>query len=371
MSGPEFSAIDHAHMAEALHLAERGLQTTRPNPRVGCVVAHGEEVTGRGWHRRAGQAHAEAIALSEAGEHARGATVYVTLEPCAHVGRTPPCADALIAAGVARVVVAVGDPYSEVDGRGVEKLRAAGIRVDSGLMAGPARELNRGFFSRIERGRPWLRVKLAMSLDGRTALANGHSQWISGEPARQDVQQWRAQSCAILTGSGTVLADDPRLTVRSAPGQGDGDFIPPLRVVMDRELRTPADAHVLDGSAPTLVLHASHAKPRDARFERVKLQALESANGRLDLAEGLSILSAREINEVQVEAGPTLCGALFSAGLVDELLLYVAPVLLGEAAMPLLRLPTLSDMADRWKLKVIDQRMIGEDWRLLLRPEES
>lgn len=366
-----FSAIDHAHMAEALRLAERGLQTTRPNPRVGCVIAQGEEVTGRGWHRRAGQAHAEAIALSEAGAGAVGATAYVTLEPCAHVGRTPPCADALIAAGIERVVIAHGDPFAEVDGRGLAKLRAAGIRVDMGLMRAEARELNRGFFSRIERGRPWVRVKLAMSLDGRTALANGHSQWISGESARRDVQHWRARSCALLTGSGTVLADDPRLTVRSAQGQGDGDFIPPMRVVLDRELRTPADAHVLDGSTPTLVLHGSHAKPRDARFERVELRALEYVDDRLDLAEVLSILAAREVNELQVEAGPRLCGALFSAGLVDELLLYVAPVLLGEAAIPLLRLPTLSDMADCWKLKLIDQRMIGDDWRLLLRPEEN
>lgn len=367
----EFSALDHAHMAEALRLAERGLQTTRPNPRVGCVIAHGEEVVGRGWHRYAGQAHAEAIALGEAGTRAAGATAIVTLEPCAHVGRTPPCADALIAAGVARVVIAHGDPFSKVHGRGIEKLRAAGIRVDAGLMAAPARELNRGFFSRIERGRPWVRVKLAMSLDGRTALANGHSQWISGEYARQDVQQWRARSCAILTGSGSVLADDPRLTVRTAHLQGNGEFIPPLRVVLDRELRTSARAHVLDGSAPTLVLHGAHARPGDARFDQVELQALGSVYGRLDLAEVLSMLAAREINEVQVEAGPTLCGALFSAGLVDELLLYIAPVMLGDAAHPLLRLPILSNMASRWKLKVIDQRMIGDDWRLLLRPEEK
>ena len=202
--GAAFSAADHAHMAEALRLAARGLCTTRPNPRVGCVIAQGDRVVGMGWHRRAGEAHAEALALAEAGERARGA----------HVGRTPPCADALIAAGVARVVIAHGDPFAEVDGRGLAKLRAVGIRVDAGLMHADAREINRGFFSRIERARPWLRLKLAMSLDGRTALANGQSHWITGEPARRNVQHWRARSCALLTGVGTVLADDPQLTVR-------------------------------------------------------------------------------------------------------------------------------------------------------------
>jgi diaminohydroxyphosphoribosylaminopyrimidine deaminase/5-amino-6-(5-phosphoribosylamino)uracil reductase len=231
-------------MAHALRLAGRGLCTTQPNPRVGCVIAHGDEVVGTGFHQRAGEPHAEVYALREAGERARGATAYVTLEPCAHHGRTPPCADALVAAGVKRVVIAAEDPFPQVAGRGIGKLRDAGVRVDVGLMREAARELNIGFFSRIERGRPWVRVKLAMSLDGRTALANGESKWITGEAARADVQRWRARSSAILSGSGTVLADDPRLTVRLPEGEA---FAPPLRVILDRQLRTPAVSHVLDG----------------------------------------------------------------------------------------------------------------------------
>src|SRR5512141_1973992 len=227
-----FSAIDHAHMARALRLAERGLYTTQPNPRVGCVIAHAEKMVGEGWHQRAGEPHAEVFALREAGERSRGATAYVTLEPCGHHGRTPPCADALIAAGIARVVAACTDPNPKVAGGGLRSLMDAGIAVQTGLMHEAARELNRGFFSRIERGRPWLRVKLAMSLDGRTALANGESKWITGEAARTDVQRWRARSSAVMTGSGTALADDPHLTVRS-PDLSES--VPPLRVVLDRD----------------------------------------------------------------------------------------------------------------------------------------
>jgi diaminohydroxyphosphoribosylaminopyrimidine deaminase/5-amino-6-(5-phosphoribosylamino)uracil reductase len=361
----EFGAIDHAHMAHALRLAERGLYTTQPNPRVGCVVARGDEVLGTGWHQRAGEPHAEVYALREAAERARGATAYVTLEPCAHHGRTPPCADALIAAGVARVVVAAEDPFPQVDGRGIGKLRAAGIKVESGLMREAARELNIGFFSRIERGRPWVRVKLAMSLDGRTALANGESKWITGEAAREDVQRWRARSSAILSGSGTVLADDPRLTVRLPE---DEEFAPPLRVILDRQLRTPAGSRVLDGSTPALVLHGAAASGVDTRFERVERMTMAARGELLDLHAVLAMLAGRGCNEVHVEAGPTLCGALFAAGLVDELLLYVAPVLLGDAARPLLQLPTLDDMDRRWQLRIVEQRMLGQDIRLRLRP---
>jgi len=361
----EFDAIDHAHMAQALRLAERGLYTTQPNPRVGCVVARGDEVLGAGWHQRAGEPHAEVHALREAAERARGATAYVTLEPCAHRGRTPPCADALIAAGVKRVVIAAEDPFPQVDGRGIGKLRAAGICVDTGLMREAARELNIGFFSRIERGRPWVRVKLAMSLDGRTALANGESKWITGEAARADVQRWRARSSAILGGSGTVIADDPRLTVRLPQ---DEEFTPPLRVILDRQLRTPADSHVLDGSVPTLLLHGAAASYADQRFARVERVALATQGEALDLRAVLALLAGRGCNEVHVEAGPTLCGALFAAGLVDELLLYVAPLLLGDAARALLQLPTLNDMARRWQLQMVDQRMLGQDIRLRLRP---
>ena len=361
----EFDAIDHAHMAQALRLAERGLYTTQPNPRVGCVIAHGEELLGAGWHQRAGEPHAEVYALREAAERARGATAYVTLEPCAHQGRTPPCADALIAAGVKRVMIAAEDPFPQVDGRGIGKLRAAGIAVDTGLMREAARELNVGFFSRIERGRPFVRVKLAMSLDGRTALANGESKWITGEAARADVQRWRARSSAILSGSGTVRADDPRLTVRLLQ---DEEFTPPLRVILDRQLRTPAGSQVLDGSMPTLLLHGAAASCADQRFARVERVALATHGDTLDLRAVLALLAGRGCNEVHVEAGPTLCGALFAAGLVDELLLYIAPLLLGDSARPLLHLPTLDDMTRRWRLQVIDQRMLGQDIRLRLRP---
>ncbi|MBA2077731.1 riboflavin biosynthesis protein RibD [Rhodanobacter sp. PCA2] len=353
-------------MAHALRLAERGLFTTQPNPRVGCVIAHGDAVVGSGWHQRAGEPHAEVFALREAGERARGATAYVTLEPCAHHGRTPPCADALVAAGVARVVIAAEDPFPQVAGRGIAVLRAAGIAVDGGLLRDEARELNIGFFSRLERGRPFVRVKLAMSLDGRTALANGESKWITGDAARADVQRWRARSSAVLTGSGTVLADDPRLTVRLPE---DTPRVPPLRVVLDRRLRTPSGSHVLDAVAPTLLLHGAHAVMSDAPHAGVEYAEVAERDGVLDLSAVLALLAARDCNEVHVEAGPTLCGALFAAGLADELLLYVAPVLLGDGARALLALPPLESMAGRWRLDVVDQRQVGADWRLRLRPK--
>lgn len=363
----DFSATDHAMMARALRLAERGAYTTRPNPMVGCVIAQGNDVVGEGWHQRAGGPHAEVFALREAGERARGATAYVTLEPCAHHGRTPPCADALIQAGVARVVAALRDPFVQVDGAGFERLRTAGIQVTSGLMEAQARELNRGFLSRIERDRPWLRVKLAMSLDGRTALANGQSKWITGEAARADVQHWRARAGAILTGIGTVLADDPRLTARVP----DVDLVPPLRVVLDRGLRTPAGAQVLDGRVPTLVVHREGEVP-DARHALVQCHAVPADDkGRLDLLAVLRLLAEQGINEVQVEAGAPLAGAFFAQGLVDEVLLYIAPVLLGSDARPLLTLPSLTDMADRWHLRVVDEAKFGEDWRLMLRPHAA
>ncbi len=317
----------------------------------------------RGWHQRAGEPHAEVFALCQAGERARGATAYVTLEPCAHFGKTPPCADALIAAGIARVVAACEDPNPRVAGGGFAKLRAAGIAVETGLMRDPARELNRGFLSRIERGRPWLRVKLAMSLDGRTALANGESHWITGEAARADVQHWRARSSAIMTGNGTIRADNPRLTARLT---NDAAFVPPLRVILDRQLQTSQKANVLDGSAPTLVFHAHAAKPSDG-YGRVECAVVDMSAGRLDLAKVLRLLAERGINELQVEAGPTLCGTLFSGGFVDELLLYIAPVLLGNEAQPLLKLPGIDEIAAGRRLRMIDQRQIGDDLRLLLR----
>ena len=361
-AGPTFSAIDHEHMGHALRLAARGLCTTQPNPRVGCIIADGATVLGEGFHERAGEPHAEVFALQEAGPRARGATAYVTLEPCAHHGRTPPCSDALIAAGIARVVVAAEDPNPKVDGRGVVLLRQAGVQVECGLMREAAEALNAGFVSRMCRDRPFVRVKLAMSLDGRTALGNGDSTWITGEAARADVQHWRARSSAILTGSGTALADNPRLTVRL-----DTPFQPPLRVLLDRQLQLPAAFHLLDGSVPTLVLHAENVIP-PGHFAAAECLPMTTLDGSLDLQSVLALLAARGCNEVQVEAGPTLCGALFNAGLVDELLLYIAPVLLGDQAQPLLKLPALHDMADRWQMQCTEQRQLGNDLRLRLTP---
>ncbi|WP_407354085.1 bifunctional diaminohydroxyphosphoribosylaminopyrimidine deaminase/5-amino-6-(5-phosphoribosylamino)uracil reductase RibD [Luteimonas sp. R10] len=350
-------------LARALRLAERGAWTTKPNPMVGCVLAHGEEVVGEGWHQRKGGPHAEVLALEAAGGRAQGATAYVTLEPCAHTGSTGPCADALVAAGVARVVAAMRDPFPQVDGKGFERLLAAGIDAASGLMEDQARALNRGFLSRIERGRPWVRVKLAMSLDGRTALASGDSQWITGEAARADVHRWRARSGAILSGAGTILADDPRLTVRLP---AVAEFVPPLRVVLDPGLATVARGRVREGGAPTLYLHAPNVKPpRELDAARA---AVATRDGYLDLEAVLKLLAEREINEVHVETGATLAGAFLTAGLVDELLLYVAPVLLGDRARPLFAGLRIEDMAQRFQLRVIETRAVGDDLRLLLQP---
>lgn len=362
-----FSAVDHAHMALALRLAARGSHTTRPNPMVGCVLAHGGEVVGSGWHRRAGEAHAEVHALADAGARARGATAYVTLEPCGRHGRTPPCADALIAAGVARVVFACEDGFQD-EGDGLARLRAAGIAVEQGLMRAPARELNRGFFSRIERGRPWLRIKLGASLDGRTALADGRSQWITGVAARADVMRWRARSCALLTGAGTARHDDPRLTLRWPAGETPEPApAPVLRVLLDAGLTVPAGHRLLDGGAPTLVVHAA-ATTVPPRFAAVERLALPADHGRLDLGQVLAALAGRGCNEVQVEAGATLAGAFVAAGLCDELLLYLAPRLLGDDGRGLLALPPLAalDEARAWRWH--DVRQVGDDLRLLLRP---
>jgi diaminohydroxyphosphoribosylaminopyrimidine deaminase/5-amino-6-(5-phosphoribosylamino)uracil reductase len=365
---PGFSAIDHAMMARALRLAERGAYTTKPNPMVGCVIARDGEIVGEGFHERAGGPHAEVFALEGARERAKGATAYVTLEPCSHTGQTGPCADALIAAGVARVVGAMRDPNPQVDGSGFERLVAAGIAVESGLLEPQARHLNRGFLSRIERGRPWLRVKLATSLDGRSALASGDSKWISGEPARMDVQRWRARSGALLTGAGTVLVDDPHLTVRLGKDDAGNDipFVAPLRVVLDPGLATVARGHIREGGAPTLYLHAADARmPRgiDAPHTHVPVRA-----GLFDLVAVLELLAQRGINEVQVEAGATLAGAFLAAGLVDELLLYVAPVMLGERARPLFEGLHIDAMTERLDMRIVETRRIGADVRVLLQP---
>jgi len=358
----DFSALDHQHMAHALRLAERAAYTARPNPMVGCVIARDGVVVGEGWHQRTGGPHAEVFALRQAGEQARGATAYVTLEPCAHHGRTPPCALALIDAGVSRVVAAMRDPFPKVDGGGFVLLREAGIEVAEGLMATQARELNRGFLSRIERGRPWLRVKLAASLDGRTAMADGRSKWITAAAAREDVQHWRARAGAILTGAATVLADDPMLTVRLA----DTDVLPPLRVVLDARLRSLECSRVREGGAPTLYVHDAAVSAPDAAD--AEFATAPSVDGRLDLGAVLALLAERGINEVHTEAGATLAGALLAGGWVDELLLYQAPTLLGEHGRPLLSGLGIHAMEQQRRLRVVDQRQVGADVRLLMRP---
>ncbi len=374
MSGPDtpaYPADDHRHMARALQLARRGLYSTAPNPAVGCVLvdASGRTV-GEGWHARAGEPHAEAHALQAAGPAARAATAYVTLEPCAHFGRTPPCADALLAAGVGRVVAAMRDPNPRVNGGGLARLADAGVAVAAGLLEAEARELNRGFVRRMQAGRPWVTLKIASSLDGRTALANGASQWITGDAARADVQKLRARASAIVTGRGTVLADDPSLTVRDPRLDLRGRQ--PLRVVLDAGLRTPATARIVDAAAPTLLCAADGVA--DERVQALRAAGAEVAllprgPAGLDLAELLARLAARECNEVLVEAGPTLAGAFLAAGLVDELVCYVAATLLGDGARPMLRLPLLERLDARPRLRIIDTRTVGGDLRLTLRPQ--
>ena len=385
-------------MAQALRLAEQGLYSTSPNPRVGCVLADDGKIIGSGWHRRAGEPHAEVLALREAGDRARGATAYVTLEPCSHHGRTPPCADALIAAGIARVVVAVQDPNPKVAGEGIARLRAAGIAVDCGLMEAEARELNAGFFARMTRGTPWLRSKIAASLDGRTALANGASQWITGEAARLDVQHWRARSCAVLTGIATVLADDARLDVRDveaasltrwggALGCGRGGQAAdctlevsderkaaavrqPLRVVLDSRLRMPLTARMLQ-RGNVLIYAAINDPERIAALEKAgaAVSVLPDPNGQVDLPAMLRDLAQRGCNEVLLEAGSTLNGAMLRAGLVDELLLYVAPQLLGDRARGIAQLGELASLDQRINLKWQDMRQVGNDLRITVKVE--
>lgn len=363
-------------MAQALRLARRGLSSADPNPRVGCVLIRDGEAVGEGWHRRAGEPHAERIALAAAGARARGATAYVTLEPCSHHGRTPPCADALIAAGVVRVVAAMIDPNPLVAGQGLARLRAAGIAVESGLMEREARALNPGFVKRMEQGLPWCRCKLAASLDGRTAMASGESRWISSEASRRDVQRLRARSSAILTGVETLLADDPSLNVRLAaemlPGLAPGDPVrQPRRVVLDSRLRTPATARMLSLPGATWIAHLPGVEPRRIAAltsAGARLLEIPAERGRLDLTALLRRLAADEINEVLIESGPTLAGAALAAGLIDELILYLAPHLMGDAARGLVHLPGLDRMDQRVALAIDDVRRVGPDLRLVLRP---
>ena len=377
-----FNGDDHHYMALALRLAARGLYTTHPNPRVGCVIVNDNEIVGDGWHMKAGQPHAEIAALAKAGERARGSTAYVTLEPCSHHGRTPPCADALIKAGVGRVICAAIDPNPEVNGAGIARLEAAGIEVQSGLLATQAEALNPGFFSRIRRQRPYVRIKMAMSLDGRTALSNNVSQWISSKSARIDVQRWRARSAAIMTGINTVLADDPALTLRMesltlsgeiAPGQSDM-LRNPLRVVLDSQLNIPLNARLLRLPGEVLIVSSvDDAGKRDALCsDNVQVITLpKNTDGRPSLHDLMNVLAEARINEVLVESGHVLAGALLRSQLVDELILYVSPSVLGDSAKGLFEMPVLSDMQARTGLEFTDVRSIGPDLRILARPKYS
>ncbi len=355
-----FTAADHAHMARAIQLAAQGLETTSPNPRVGCVLVRDGVVVGEGWHERAGGPHAEVVALRQAGARARGATAYVSLEPCCHHGRTPPCTEALLTAGVARVVAAMEDPNPKVAGNGLSRLRAAGVAVASGLLATQAEALNPGFAKRMRSGLPYVRVKSAMSLDGRTAMASGESKWITSEAARLDVQHLRARSCAIVTGADTVLADDPAMTVRL-----DGRTRQPLRVVVDSRLRIPAGARVLQGGA--LIATTAPELTNGLREASATLLQLPARGGHVDLAALLRALAARDVNEVLVETGPALAGAFVAQGLVDEMVVYVAPKLMGHGARALFELPGLDAMAQAILLAITDVRAVGADWRITAR----
>ncbi len=358
-----FSPDDHHYMAQALRLAEQGLYTTSPNPRVGCIIVREGKVIGQGWHERAGQPHAEINALNMAGEKARGATVYVTLEPCNHQGQTGPCAEVLIKAGVARVVAAMLDPNPLVNGGGLEKLKQAGVQIEYGILENEARELNIGFISRMVRGRPWVRMKIAASLDGKTALNNGRSRWITGEPARQDAHHWRARSCAVLTGIGTIKDDDPQLTVRHVKTSRQ-----PLRVVVDSKLEILPSARVLQGGG-VLIFCAVDDETRISRLGDVgaKVIILPNQEGKVELGQMMASLAKFEVNEVLVEGGFRLNGSLLKAGLVDELLLYLAPHLLGDNARGMFELPELTELAGRRELKILDLRMVGQDMRVLAR----
>ncbi len=359
----------HQHwMNHALRLAARGLYTTDPNPRVGCVLVKDGAIVGEGWHQRAGEPHAEVLALRQAGGQADGATCYVTLEPCSHHGRTPPCAEALIKAGVGEVIAAMQDPNPEVSGRGTASLEETGIPVRTGVLEGQARALNPGFYQRMTTGRPLVRLKLAMSLDGRTAMASGESKWITGADARRDVQRLRARSSAIITGIGTVLADDPSMTVRREQigDYPEGDLRQPLRVVVDPHLSTPADARLLQQPGKVLVTTASDDLGQAAVLEQAgaEVVVLPGALDTVNLRALMEELATREVNEVLVETGAVLSGAMLRAGLIDELVVYMAPLLMGDSARGLFHLPGLDAMADRIELDIRDIRAVGKDWRI-------
>ena len=362
-----FSAADHEFMARALQLARRGLNTTTPNPRVGCVIVKNGAVIGEGWHEKAGEPHAEINALASIVGATDGATAYVTLEPCSHHGRTPPCVDALIAVGVGRVVAAMQDPNPQVAGNGMARLAAAGIDTVAGLMETEARELNIGFISRMTRGRPWLRLKVAASLDGKTALNNGKSQWITGPDARRDAHAWRARSCAMLTGIGTVRDDNPRLTVRDVAA-GMTIVRQPLRVVVDSRLEISFDAAILEGGNTLIACAvADDAKAAQLRARGADVVVLPNASGKVDLPALLTELGRRGINEVMAEAGARLNASLLREGCVDELLIYQAPLLLGDKARGMFDLAELTDMANAKHLSIVERHVVGADFFLRAR----
>jgi len=366
-----FSSSDQQYMAAALELASRGVATCMPNPQVGCVLVRQDEIIGRGWHQQTGGAHAEVFALEQAGDQARGATAYVSLEPCVHQGRTPPCSQALIAAGVQRVVVALQDPYHEVSGRGIQQLEQAGITVECGLLADEAAWQNRGFIHRCQYQRPWVRLKMATSLDGKTALKNGQSQWITAEPAREDVQKLRARSGAIITGIGTVLADNPRMSLRLPDTNRQ-----PLRVILDSHWQTPADAPILNLPG-AVIIFGLESKPIPAQLRAACTQfgheclSLTPVDNGLDLSQLLELLADRQINEVQLEAGSVLAGSFIAAGLVDELVVYQAAKLMGNTAKDMLVLKELTAMEQVKNWQWQDVSKIGNDLRLTLIPEKN
>ncbi len=373
MTPTEQSVLDAAYMARALELARKGVYSTHPNPRVGCVIVRDGAIVGEGWHVRAGEPHAEVHALRQAGDKAKDAIAYVTLEPCSHHGRTPPCADALVNAGVARVVAAMQDPNPDVAGRGLLRLMNAGIAVQSGVLESEARALNKGFLKRMEHGLPYVRVKLAMSLDGRTAMASGESQWITGPEARSAVQRLRAQSSVVLTGADTVLADNARLTVRPDELGLNAELTalaatrPPLRVLVDGRLRVPLDAPFFKaGNALVVTCAAASARER-YHDEGHDMLALPSSGGHVDLRKLLVELAARGVNDVLVEAGPKLAGAFTRLGLVDEFQIFVAGKFMGSSARPLLDLP-LAQMSEALELKIVEMRAVGNDWRVIAIP---
>ncbi len=362
----KFSAVDHAFMERALALTARGRDTATPNPSVGCVIAKAGRIIGEGWHERAGELHAEARALAACKESTEGATAYVTLEPCAHQGRTGPCTERLIAAKVARVVAAIEDPFPEVSGRGFARLRNAGIQVESGLMATEAEEAHRGFLSRIRRGRPWLRLKAAASLDGRVALANGQSQWITGEEARRDVHALRARSCAVLTGIRTVLSDDPQLNVRHVPCTRQ-----PRPVLIDSRLDLPLEAKILKGVPPIIFTVAGSAEKRhrlaDMGAEVIDAAVDPAKPGKTDLMAIARMLGDRGFNEVTAETGGNLMGSLLAAGVVDELVIYFAPMIIGNSGQGLFALPEITSLSEALRPRIVDVRSVGQDLRVTAR----